>query len=131
MPVWQGSIAATISYLVGEGKPRRQAIAVALDAARESGVAKAEQVDAAITFEIVKSNDDRRLLTAITNIVTDAEGKPVIDHQGDVIGIDNLEQAFIEAFARAGSVRAGPCTRTRVGWTWSSISRSRRVNGKL
>lgn len=108
MPVWQGSIAETIAFLVSEGKPRAQAIAIALDEARSRGVSKAaEPVEGTITFEIVKANDERRLLTAITNIVTDSEGKPVVDHQGDVIKIDNLEQSFIDAFSIHGGMGMG------------------------
>lgn len=116
MPVWQGSIAETIAFLVSEGKPRDQAIAIALDEARTRGVSKAaEQVVGSITFAVVKANEERRILTAITNIVTDAEGNPVVDHQGDVIKIDNLEQAFIDAFADGGLDKGGTMHRNKGG----------------
>jgi len=56
-----------------------------------------------ITCRIIKRNDEKRLVTVITNTVTTAEGEPIVDHDDDVIKIENLEEVFIKSFARGGA----------------------------
>lgn len=52
---------------------------------------------------MIKSiNLEKRLVTVITNTLTDEVGNPIADHQGDVIDVDNLEEVFIKSFARGG-----------------------------
>lgn len=60
-----------------------------------------------ITFKIKKLNEERRLVTAWASVVTEPDGKPVVDFEGDIIPIDELEKAFIEAFADGGLKKGG------------------------
>ena len=46
-------------------------------------------------------------MTAIASVVTDAAGNPVVDSQDDMIAIDDLEDAFIEAFSGGGADMGG------------------------
>jgi len=59
------------------------------------------------TGKVAKVDEDKRLVSAIYSEVTDADGKPVIDLQGDIIRIDDLEAADIEAFADGGLRKGG------------------------
>lgn len=65
--------------------------------------------------KIVKVHKEKRLLTVITNLVTDTEGNPIVDHDGDVIKIDNLEDVFIKAFADGGLKKSGTMHQKRGG----------------
>jgi len=58
-------------------------------------------------FEIKKLDDEKRLATVIVSVVTKADGTPITDLQGDIIEIDELESAFIEAFADGGMRKGG------------------------
>lgn len=60
-----------------------------------------------IRFQIKKLNEERRLVTAWASVVSHADGTPVIDFEGDIIPIDELEKAFIEAFADGGLRKGG------------------------
>ena len=60
-----------------------------------------------IALTVTKIDADRRLVTAITNVVSDGFGKSIVDHDGDVIGIDNLEDVFIKTFAKGGAGAGG------------------------
>ena len=60
-----------------------------------------------VSFQVRKINEEKRLVTAWASVVTKADGTPIIDHQGDVIDIGNLEDAFIEAFADGGIAKGG------------------------
>ncbi|MFQ5793297.1 MAG: XkdF-like putative serine protease domain-containing protein [Acidobacteriota bacterium] len=61
----------------------------------------------AIRFAFAKVDEARRLVTAKASVVTYADGRPVVDHEGDVIPIGDLEDAFIEAFADGGLGKGG------------------------
>lgn len=98
---WQGTVGDIIAYLIKEGKDPKQAEAIALEMGRQHGVVKSD-----LSLTVLKVGD-RRIALAVTNVVTDRDGTPVVDHQGDVIGIDNLEDAFIEAFADGGVNKGG------------------------
>lgn len=63
--------------------------------------------DARITFRFAKLDDEKRIVTGWAAIASDADGKPIVDHQGDVLDIGNLEDAFIEAFADGGMAKGG------------------------
>lgn len=102
---------AVCSILENSGMSSSQAKAVAEDAS-ESELRRiyerAKKSNNSLFSMAVKSwNGEKRLVTAITNVVSDAEGNPVVDHQGDVITIDNLEDAFIAAFADGGIAKGG------------------------
>jgi hypothetical protein len=57
--------------------------------------------------KIAKVDELRRLVSAIYSEVSKADGSPVIDLQGDIIPIDELEAADIEAFADGGLRKGG------------------------
>lgn len=42
--------------------------------------------------DIIKANDEKRLVTGWASIVTKG-GQPVVDHQGDIISVDELSKA--------------------------------------
>ena len=63
-------------------------------------------VDKAIHAQILKAGE-KQIALAVTNVVTDANGEPVVDHQGDIITIGNLEDSFIKAFAKGGENAGG------------------------
>lgn len=60
-----------------------------------------------IRFEFKKLDTDRRLVTAWASVVTSASGAPVVDFEDDIILIEDLEKAFIEAFADGGLKKGG------------------------
>lgn len=60
-----------------------------------------------IIFKIKKLNEERRLVTAWASVVSDVDGKPIVDFEGDIILIEELEKAFIEAFADGGLRKGG------------------------
>lgn len=60
-----------------------------------------------IQLTVKKVEAAKRLVTAIASVVTKADGAPVVDSQGDSIKIDDLENAFIEAFSRGGLKKGG------------------------
>ena len=97
MPVkWLGSLDATIAALVAEGKSQDQAVAIAEELARAGGFSKS------IRAQILKARSEKQIAMAVTNVVADRDGNPVVDHQGDVMDISNLEDAFIKRFAKSG-----------------------------
>jgi hypothetical protein len=63
--------------------------------------------DASIPFLIIEKANDRRILTAVTNIVSDGNGRPIVDHDGDIIDAENLDEMFIKAFADGGIGKSG------------------------
>ena len=63
-------------------------------------------------LRIAKIDEEKRLVTAIASVVSDGDGTPIVDHQGDVIDIDDLEFAFIEAFANGGQGKGGRMHKT-------------------
>lgn len=68
-----------------------------------------------VAFQVIhKSADEKRLATVVASVVTKADGSPVVDSQGDVIHIDDLETAFIDAFSDGG-LRKGGEMHERVG----------------
>jgi len=60
-----------------------------------------------IRATIVKADSERRLLTAVTNVVTDEDGNKIVDHDGDIMDINNLEDEFIKAFGEGGTDKSG------------------------
>jgi len=58
-------------------------------------------------LKIAKVDEEKRLVTAIASVVSDSDGTPIVDHQGDVISIDDLELAFIKSFATGGRAKGG------------------------
>lgn len=60
-----------------------------------------------LRFKVDKVNEEKRLVTAIASVVSKAGGAPIIDAQDDIIDIDDLEEAFVEAFADGGIEKGG------------------------
>lgn len=60
-----------------------------------------------VSIPVVKVDAEQRLVTGWASLATDGGGKPVIDSQGDIIPIDELEKAAHEAFKAGGAGRAG------------------------
>lgn len=48
-----------------------------------------------ITFEVKKADPDQRLIFGWASVVTKS-GKPIVDHQNDVIPVEELEKAFYD-----------------------------------
>lgn len=65
-------------------------------------------------MKVEDASAEKRLVTAIASVVTKAGGVPVVDSQGDVITIGDLEDAFIDAFAEGGIQKGGEMHR-RIG----------------
>jgi hypothetical protein len=59
------------------------------------------------TAHIAKVDEDKRLVTAWYSQVSDQDGQPIVDRQGDIIPIQELEAADIEAFAEGGLRKGG------------------------
>lgn len=59
------------------------------------------------SMRIAKLDDEKRVVTAIVSVVSKGDGTPIVDRDGDVIDIDDLEYAFAEAFARGGARMGG------------------------
>jgi hypothetical protein len=59
-------------------------------------------VQFAIAIPIVKRDLPQGLVTGWAALSTDAQGRPVVDHQGDHIPIAELERAVIKAFSATG-----------------------------
>jgi len=55
-----------------------------------------------LSFEVIAKQDEKRIVTAWASVVTKDDGTPIVDAQGDVISIEDLEQAFIRSFADGG-----------------------------
>ncbi len=92
-----------------------------------------DAITKSVGITVTKIDTDRRLVTAITNVVSDGQGNLLVDHDGDVITEDNLEEAFIDAFADGGKDMGGVMHKARGGVDvvqhfvftqkdWSSIS---------
>lgn len=56
---------------------------------------------------VSKVDDDKRIVTAVVSVVSGKDGVPIVDHDGDVIDIDDLEVAFAKAFAQGGTGMGG------------------------
>lgn len=64
--------------------------------------------DVTITVPVAKLNVEQGIVTGWASIVTDADGVPIIDSEGDVIPIDELEKAVHLAFSeRDGRGKVG------------------------
>lgn len=53
---------------------------------------------------IAKSDDARQLLFGWASVAADADGTPVLDSQGDLIDLDDLEEAFYDYVKSAGTL---------------------------
>lgn len=60
-----------------------------------------------IRAEVKKVNTDQRLVTGWASVVTDAQGNALVDHQGDVIPIAELEKAVHAMFLDGGVEKGG------------------------
>lgn len=58
-----------------------------------------------IPFSIAKRDEEKRLVTGWASVVTDSDGNGIVDSQGDVIKIDDLETAVFRSFADGGLSR--------------------------
>jgi len=58
-------------------------------------------------MRIAKIDSEKRIVTAVVSVASDGAGEPIVDHDGDVISIDELELAFIKSFAKGGSDKGG------------------------
>lgn len=58
-------------------------------------------------MRIAKIDTEKRIVTAVVSVASGGDGQPIVDHDGDVIDIDDLELAFIKAFAKGGSEMGG------------------------
>jgi hypothetical protein len=77
-------------------------------------------------------NKEKRLVTVVTNRVAKADGTPYVDHDGDVISIDNLEDVFIKSFfdERLSEDGGGEMHRSSGGVDvvqWFTLSQDERV----
>lgn len=89
------------------------------------------QNDVALVASIRKVNKTKRLVTAITNRTARADGTPYVDHDGDVIDIDNLEDVFISSFFDEGVAKGGAGWMHKVGGLgdivmWFTVNRDER-----
>jgi Putative phage serine protease XkdF len=64
-------------------------------------------VNWALTIPVIKSDVERQLVTGWASVSTDASGAPVVDSQGDMIPIEELERAAHEVFASGGKNKGG------------------------
>jgi len=46
-----------------------------------------------LSAKISKRNDEKKLVFGFASVVEDEEGRPVIDHQNDIIPVDEMEAA--------------------------------------
>lgn len=58
-------------------------------------------------MHIAKIDSEKRIVTAVVSVASDGNGDPIVDHDGDVIDIDDLELAFIKSFAKGGDGMGG------------------------
>jgi hypothetical protein len=59
------------------------------------------------SMHVAKVDPDKRIVTAVVSVVSRGDGTPIVDHDGDVIDIDELEFAFTKAFAKGGARMGG------------------------
>ena len=76
---------------------------------------RGDTVKSVVSFKFAKIDEAKRLVTAWASVVSKADGSPIVDHQGDVIDIENLDEAFIEAFADGGFEKGGTMHETQGG----------------
>lgn len=60
-----------------------------------------------LAIPVIKADVERQLVTGWASVSTDANGQPVIDSQGDIMPIDELEKAAHEVFLAGGKNKAG------------------------
>lgn len=60
-----------------------------------------------VRLPVAKTSVERREVTGWASIVTDENGRPIVDHDGDIIPIDELEKAAKEAFVSGGRGKGG------------------------
>lgn len=60
-----------------------------------------------VTIPIRKVDGEQQLVTGWASVVTTADGAPIVDSQGDIIPIAELEKAAHEAFLLGGLGKAG------------------------
>lgn len=58
-------------------------------------------------MRIAKIDSEKRIVTAVVSVASGEDGDPIVDHDGDVIDIDELELAFIKSFAKGGDGMGG------------------------
>lgn len=91
-----------MSRLAGQYPNEEQRAAVCAAMCRRT-IGKDAEATVDRTLRLLKIDDERRLATVIVSTVTKADGTVVVDHQDDTITIDDLEDAFIDAFADGGA----------------------------
>ncbi len=60
-----------------------------------------------VALQVQKVDQDLGLVTGWASVVTDTAGNPVVDLQGDIIPVAELEKAAQEAFADGGRGKGG------------------------
>lgn len=60
-----------------------------------------------IAFHKISASDERRIVTVLTTISSDKDANPIVDHDDDIISIDELEVAFAKSFAKGGRNMGG------------------------
>lgn len=65
---------------------------------------KVEKVSAQVSMPIAKSDDARQLVFGWASVAADQEGNPVLDSQGDLIDLEDLEDAFYDYVKSAGTL---------------------------
>ena len=63
-----------------------------------------EKVSAQVSMPIAKSDDARQLVFGWASVAADQEGNPVLDSQGDLIDLEDLEDAFYDYVKTAGTL---------------------------
>lgn len=87
------------------GYSRERAERIVGAAVRDEKTAKIAKISKIAT--VIKANPERRLVTAVTNVLTDREGNSLVDSDDDIMDIDNLEEYFINAFGAGGVEKSG------------------------
>ena len=63
--------------------------------------------DAGIKIPIVKLDKPQRVVYGLASVVTGSDGRPIVDHDGDIILAEDLERAVHKASAHGGAGKAG------------------------
>jgi hypothetical protein len=71
-------------------------------------MATARQLDTGATLQIVKLDSEQRIITGWVAIVEDADGNPIVDSDGHMIPITELQKAVADATSgNAGEGKGG------------------------
>jgi cation transport regulator ChaB len=104
-PAAQAVFMRVVNAQLDEGKAEADAFAAAWAAARSEG--GSEPYVKAIRIEIAKRDDEQRVVYGWLSVAKDKDGRHIVDKQGDVIPVAELEAAahdFMLASREAGDM---------------------------